>query len=292
MPDGTDETEDDPRSQNATSFTLLGVGNGFDGCLPNRDVSEYDHVEPLSLGQAMSLYWNLFSGTSSFSSGISEKQVVDGTIEIDYTFNKNLIRESGTQDVSPEPIKRICGGPSTNPIRYEETMTEAELEETGGAGCSGVSALNPVIILRMYDGDTSDASKFIGYGIESLYSAVALSSHLDNSLSVSASISIGSFLDGDTESGSDDVGSNTLFYNRKASIVQIGGLPFRAYSQAFCNGSPEISPTIEVNKLDASVSATYTITSETPSGGQRSNTRSSSAEVNAPTIKFFSYNPL
>lgn len=259
----------------ATSFTALGRGNGFRTCITKLDVSEFDHFEALSLNEAMRLYWNLSGGSGSFTSSIAL-----GSESQNYSFTKNL---SSSYIVSPEPKGRVCSPSFTNPSSVSKTMTEAELDITDGAGCGGSASLNPGIS-RMYDGDTDNESNFVGYGF-GLYSASASFSHNEGILSGSASINIGSALNGETDSGSNEspVGSgNFNYFEKKASIVSIGGIKFRSFAEASVstNAAANLSRTVTASGSSASASGSWTSGSFTASG---------SAGVSAPNIDFYTY---
>ena len=278
----------------ATSFAALGRGNGFKRCLPKTDVSVYDHFEPLTLSQAMNFIWNVSGATTSFLSSISKTLVEDGTTEINYTFNKN---SNGAYTVTPEPVERTCGNNlDIDPIEYVVEMTESELDETDGAGCQGRSKfhdafLGNLTVVRMYNGSTDNESNFVGYGIPELYSSPATSAHNNGALSVSANINIGSYMDGQSESGTDGAGTGEVsIYRRQASVLNINGMNFRSYTQAVAQGpESELSPSFTVNSSTASVSDGYTVTSDNPSGGTNSVTVSSSAQVSAPNLNFYTY---
>jgi len=283
----------------ATSFTALGRGNGFNLCLSKRDVSVYDHFEPLTLSQAMNVIWNVSGATTSFLSSISKTLVDDGTTVINYTFNKN---SNGAYTVTPEPVSRTClktngtGNVDIDPVQYVVEMTESELDETDGAGCQGRSKFYDAIfgkltVVRMYNGSTNNESNFVGYGIPELYSSTAESSHNDGALTVSANINISSYMDGQSESGTDGTGTGEVsIYSRQASILNINDINFRSYTQAVAQGpESKLSPDFTVNSFTASVSDGYTVTSDNPSGGTNSNTISASAQVSAPNLEFYTY---
>jgi hypothetical protein len=283
----------------ATPFTALGRGNGFNRCISKIDVSGFDHFEPLTLSEAMNFIWNVSGATTSFLSSISKTLVEGGTTVIDYTFNKN---SSGVYTVTPEPVGRTClntngtGNININPVEYVVTMTESELTETDGAGCNGRSKFHDatfgkLTVLRMYNGSTDNESNFVGYGISGLYSSNASSTHLDGALSVSANINISSIMNGQSESGTDGTGTGTVsIYRRQASVLNINGINFRSYTEATASGpESKLSPAFTVNSFTASVSDGYTTTGDNPSGGTNTDTISSSAQVSAPSMNFYTY---
>jgi len=279
---------------NATPFAALGKGNGFKRCLPKTDVSVYDHFEPLTLSQAMNFIWNVSGATTSFLSSISKTLVEDGTTEINYTFNKN---SNGAYTVTPEPVERTCGNNIyIDPVEYVVGMTESELEETDGAGCNGRSKLSDAFfgvlnVVRMYNGSTNNESNFVGYGIPEIYSATAGSTHNDGALTVSANIKISSYMDGESESGTDGVGTGQVsIYRRQASVLNINGMNVRSYTVAIAQGpESKLFPAITANNSTAAASASYTTTGDSPSGGTNSNTVSASAQVSAPNLNFYTY---
>lgn len=267
----------------ATSFTALGRGNGFPYCNLRVDVSQYDNFAALSLSEAMNVYWNLYGMSASFTSSLSESSQ-----NVNYSFNKN---GSGSPIISPEPIERICGNVSISPSNFSKEFTEAELSETSGAACGGRGLFNPLLvsIRKMYNGNINNESNFVGYGIASLYSALADFTHLEGVLSGSASIRIGSYLDGTTDSGSNEspVGSgNFNYFSRSASSISIGGMKFRSFASASVstNSAANLSKTVISSGGSASASGSWAFTSE---GG--SVNYSGSAGVTAPSFDFYTY---
>ncbi len=124
----------------ATQFTALGKGNGFAECLSKVDVSTYDIVEPLTLSQAMSIYWNLKSA--------SVKATLD---DDDYNFEANITGD----DLPHTPVQRICNTSSSS-VEADDNNDPYEY--------SAVYASVGNSIVRMYNGSTSNEDKFLGYG--------------------------------------------------------------------------------------------------------------------------------
>ena len=277
----------------ATSFTALGRGNGFPYCPTKVDVSVYDNwitlggiekgntvtesKKSLSLVNAMKLYWNLYSATASFTSSLSKS-----SDDVNYSFTKDL---SSSYIISPEPIERTCSSVSIDPTSVSKQFTEAELTQTDGASCGGNAVFSVPAIKRMYDGDINDESKFVGYGIESLYSALTSFAHNEGILNGSATIQIGSYLDGESDSGSTEspVGSGNInYFDKTASSVSIGGIQFKSFASASVstNASSNLSKTVTSSASSASASGSWTAGSSTSSG---------SGGVSAPSIDFYTY---
>jgi hypothetical protein len=268
----------------ATSFAALGRGNGFPYCNSRVDVSKYDNFAALSLRQAMSLYWNLSNMFANITSSLSES-----SDDVNYSFTKNA---SGSPIVSPDPIDRVCGNVSISPRTFSNGFTEEELSETSGAACGGNGSFSSslTVIQRLYNGDINNESNFVGYGISSLYSALASFGHLEGVLSGSASIQIGSYLNGTTETGQDgpdpEGDPSVVFFAKKASGLSIGGIPFRSFTSAnvSTNSPSNLSKNIISSGSSASVSGSWTFTSEDGSFND-----SGSAGVSAPGFGFYNY---
>lgn len=222
----------------ATPFTALGKGNGFTSCVSKVDVSGFDNWVTLggvssgsastaeintSLANCMKLRWNFYSATASFTSSWQFNNGVDPTLE----FIKN---NSGSLEVTPIPKGRICGVTSTPSISKE--MTPAELAQTGGVGAGGSATLR-LDPIRMYNGDTDDELKFVGYGLQNLYISVAGADHEGGALSGSAEITISSFLNGTTDEQVDtNPGVTSDAFIRTASSIKLDNLPFRSVTLA------------------------------------------------------------
>lgn len=253
----------------ATSFTALGRGNGFPFCPFKVDVSGYDNWVTLggvssgsassaeintSLARCMKLYWNLSSATASFTANISSSSPA-----INYNINKDLSNHE--YEITPEPKERICEG-ITQPAVSSTTMTEAEYTETSGAGC-GTQGIFKIIPVRMYNGSTSDISKFVGYGYGStnLFNGSAGGGHLEGIASANARVKVASYLDGNTESGSivTPGSGETFFYDRTASILNLDGMPFRSFSEATASSvvPSNFSKTLSSSANSASASGTF-----------------------------------
>lgn len=270
----------------AESFKALGAGNGFPSCLSKVDVSGYDHFAALSLREAMSLFWNLFGfQNASFTSSLSKSDTRSGGLN--YSFTKN---GSGSSVMSPEPKGRTCGARSLNPSSFSEQFTEEELNETDGASCGGSASFSIPILRAMYNGDINNESNFVGYGIPRLYSASTNFFHLDGLLDGSASIIIGSYMDGESGSGSTEDppdSGNFNYFNKTASTVSIGGITFRSFASAFVNtsNSESISRTVQSSASSAYAFGKFIFTRE--DGTIVSSI--GSAGVSTPSISFHSY---
>ena len=274
----------------ATSFKALGAGNGFGGCLGKVDVSVYDNWVALTLEQAMHLYWDLSGAGASFTSSISESRSSSQTPASNYSwsFAKN---ETSLYTMSPEPKERVSGSLSINPTHVSKQFTQAEYNQSNGAACGGTATFSVPAIKKMYNGDINDESKFVGYGIASLYSASTIFGHNEGILSGSAVIQIGSYLDGNSESGQsgpDPQGDPSVsYYNRTASIITIGGMKFRSFASASVstNSAANLSKTVTSSASSASASGSWAF-----SGSTSSSNSSGSAGVSAPSsLDFYTY---
>ena len=252
----------------ADSFTALGKGNGFRFCPPGVDVSGYDHwitlggtrkgntatesEKSLSLVNAMRVYWNLHSATASFTATWSAG---------DLNFDKSLLDHEYV--IEEEPKERICKN-ITQPNISSTSMTLAELNETGGTGCGTLGRFQVLSPLRMYNGSTSDESKFVGYGVSILFSGTSGGDHPEGTVSGGAIITVASYLNGTTESGQDgpDPQGNpsVFFFDRRASELILDGIPFRSFSSAGAGsayGASGLSKTLTTSANSASFDAGF-----------------------------------
>lgn len=120
----------------AEKFAALGAGNGFPFCLEKVDVSDFDHVAPLTLEELMSFYWNTYKMT-----GLSE---IDG-------LGGQLYSTSGATSTIDEPSDLIC-----------EMYGQQGFEDDFNSGRTRFRF--SFYARRLYSGDTSDEENFIGYG--------------------------------------------------------------------------------------------------------------------------------
>ena len=252
----------------ATSFTALGKGNGFRFCTLGVDVSEYDHwitlggtrkgntatesEKSLSLVNAMRVFWNLHSATASFTATWSAGNL---------NFNKSLLDHEYV--IEEEPKERICKN-ITQPNISSTSMTLAELNETGGTGCGTLGRFQVLSPLRMYNGSTSDESKFVGYGVSILFFGTSGGGHPEGTVSGGATIRVASFLNGTTESGQDGPDPqgdpSVVFFNNRASELILDGIPFRSFSSASAGsaaGASDLSKTLTTSANSASFSAGF-----------------------------------
>jgi len=289
----------------ATSFTARGRGNGFSFCPAKVDVSGYDNWVTLggvssgsatqaqintSLVNAMKLYWNLYSATASFTATWStvnlsfdkslanhqyvitpepRRRLCEGITHL--SFDKSLANHQYV--ITPEPRRRLCEG-ITQPAQSSTGMTEAEYDQTDGVGCGTSGSFKIFNPVRMYNGSTSNTSNFVGYGIRDLFNGSASGDHLEGVASVNATVKVSSYLNGTTESGSNEnpVGSGNFFYfDRTASILNLSGIPFRSFSSADAstNANSAFSKTLSSSANSASASGTSSGTgySDSVSGG-------------------------
>jgi len=154
----------------AQPFAALGGGNGFLQCIDEKlNVSSYNAVQPLTLAQAMNIYWNLHGATGFFKfptdqpgNPIINVNDINDQDFIDYDGVTGAIDEdnSGTPT---EPKGRVCNPPFGG-INGSK----------GVDGFRGFSSFGSDINLedgfvRYYNGDVSDENNFIGYGYFGTY---------------------------------------------------------------------------------------------------------------------------
>lgn len=125
-------------------ITLGGYAKGDIGGVSSGQIT-------LSLQNAMKLYWNRYSvsGSYEFDTVGGQSPGYPGLVSI--TANTaNDLSEGGEQ-----PVDRLCQGGA-----YISKITS----QPGGTSYLD-SAITDFTIIQMYDGSTSDESKFIGYGV-------------------------------------------------------------------------------------------------------------------------------
>jgi hypothetical protein len=172
-------------------FFASGMGNGFPFCLSKIDVSGYDkwttlggwnktsvgtpnHSE-IGLNQASKLWW-MFNGVTAqgqkFVSGIEDESV---TVSVDHENHPN----SGT-DAGPPFVEYT----STNFVDPKYRICESFVSARANATVSGLSVTYnatdeyypedefsaTATIFRLYNGETSNESNFVGYGVGALNS--------------------------------------------------------------------------------------------------------------------------
>ena len=251
-----------------TTFQAKGKRNGFPSCLGKVDVSVYDHwvtlggtrkgntatesEKNLSLVNAMRVFWNLHSATASFTATWSAG---------DLNFDKSLLDHEYV--IEEEPKERLCKT-ITQPAASSTNMTEAELAETGGTGCGTLGRFQVLSPFRMYDGSTSDESKFVGYGVSILFFGTSGGDHPEGTVSGGATIRVASYLNGTTESGQDGPDPqgdpSVFFFNNRASELILDGIPFRSFSSASASsaaGASSLSKTLTTSANSASFSAGF-----------------------------------
>ena len=234
----------------ATKFMTDGVGNGFPSCLTKVNVSTYDKwttfsgwskdsepaggaakVESIarSLAAAMKIYWNLYS--------------VNGTLTATGTDPNESVSLSSVNvstDPKAQPSSRVC--------HWLDDVSESDSD--GGISCafdiysrsSGGEIQIP--IARLYAGNTSIESNFIGYGmLEDLDGRLTRISTSTGSTVIQ--ISLWSMLN-ESSDDSDEF--------RDYAYVELNGIYFVAYCYARNNdiGSGSVS-------LDASTLSAYTL---------------------------------
>tara|TARA_R110001592_G_C12977838_1_gene733891 strand:- start:33 stop:869 length:837 start_codon:yes stop_codon:yes gene_type:complete len=251
----------------ADTFTALGRGNGFGFCPKKVDVSEFDNWITLggvssgsaskaeinkSLVNAMKLYWNLHSATASFTAIWNGNGI---------SFNKGL--PDHEYEIITTPKERLCED-ITQPDISSTGMTEAELNETDGSGVGTLGRFQVLAPSRMYNGSTSNESKFVGYGVSILFSGTAGGNHPEGTLDAGASVTVASYLNGTTESGQrgpDPQGNpSVFFFDRRASELILDDIPFRSFSSANAGsayGPSGISKTLTTSANSASFNAGF-----------------------------------
>tara|TARA_R110000796_G_scaffold237340_1_gene357315 strand:- start:31 stop:708 length:678 start_codon:yes stop_codon:yes gene_type:complete len=154
----------------ANKFTALGKGNGFARCIDEKlNVSSYDAVQPLTLAQAMKIYWNLHGATGFFKfptdqpgPPIINVNDINDQDFIDYSFETGEINEdnSGTPT---EPKGRVCNPP------FAGINGSKGIDGNRGFSSFGSDLNLEDGLVRYYNGDISDEDNFIGYGYFGLY---------------------------------------------------------------------------------------------------------------------------
>ena len=154
----------------ADSFTALGRGNGFPFCIDEKlDVSSYDAVQPLTLAQAMKIYWNLHGAVGFFKfpadqtgNPIIEVEDINDQDFIDYDGVTGAIDEdnSGTPT---EPKGRVCNPP------FGGINGSKGIDGNRGFSSFGSDLNLEDGLVRYYNGDISDEDNFIGYGYFGTY---------------------------------------------------------------------------------------------------------------------------
>ena len=252
----------------ATTFQAKGRRNGFPSCPGKVDVSVYDHwvtlggtekgntatesEKSLSLVNAMRVFWNLHSATASFTATWSAG---------DLSFDKSL--PDHKYEIITTPKERICKD-ITQPNISSTGMTPAELNETNGTGCGTLGRFQVLSPFRMYDGSTSDESKFVGYGVSILFFGTSGGDHPEGTAFGGATIRVASFLNGTTESGQDGPDPqgdpSVVFFNNRASELILDEIPFRSFSIASAGsaaGGDDLSKTLTTSANSASFSAGF-----------------------------------
>ena len=301
----------------ATSFTALGKGNGFPFCFSSKvDVSEYDNWVTLggvssgiatqaeineSFINAMKLYWNLHSFEGSISAS-GESDVGGETNSHSVEVQNKIVKITNAEDNPFQPNLRSCtttvGGAYSEQDPEQEPGEPRPVEKSTASMQASVGRGN---ISKMYDGDTSNESNFLGYGIGGFFLNLRAFSNTNPTgssavIEATVQVQIGSFLEGDTDAGVDPGNSNIKF-DQVASQQSFGGIPFRALTrcQSFIIASTTFGATpIKVYGLNASgLSGTIESTLETTIGSQNQISLSIetdvSAEINPSSLAFYSY---
>ena len=135
-----------------TPFIALGAGNGFTDALSKEDVSFKDHVEPLTLGQAVKFYW------LTYRLEHSSKAVRTGTAAHDADISASFTEANWTGD-DPEKDYSI-------PFRRAlSTFGNFSYGTLAQENFSTIISSHTVSVRRLYNGDTTNENNFIGYGV-------------------------------------------------------------------------------------------------------------------------------
>tara|TARA_R110002153_G_scaffold92583_1_gene224745 strand:+ start:100 stop:828 length:729 start_codon:yes stop_codon:yes gene_type:complete len=219
----------------AISFTALGRGNGFGkGCLSSIDTSFYDHVEPLTLSQAMNFYWLFYRLEHSASASRSGSSVSDGSASS--SFVEPVFGSEGKYN---DPYKRVC---------TTFGSFNGSLDASGRALCSSQMSVS---VERLYNGDATDEDNFIGYGIRN----ISVDADLTRLGQCSAGYSIASYMNGTNFSGSGtvrtygtteiEIGDDTIpvVFEAKASGIDLGsGISVSASASGASASTSQNSP--------------------------------------------------
>jgi hypothetical protein len=153
----------------AKPFSTNGAYNGFPSCFQKVDVSEFD-------------YWTTFSGHNKDSVGSPSQSSIDRSVQLAGKLFWNLYRvtcsvgladdpstlveqvtvsgwDAFSLEPEPDPIEpsgRVCEGPITRGGDLQPVLADVSLGQGGQFTTAAFS--------RMYDGDTSDETKFVGIG--------------------------------------------------------------------------------------------------------------------------------
>lgn len=154
----------------ATSFQTRGRRNGFPFCIEEKlDVSSYDAVQPLTLAQAMKIYWNLHGAVGFFK--FPTDQPGPPIIEVEDINDADLIdfdSETGEIDddrsgTPTEPKGRVCNPP------FGGISGSKGLDGNRGFSDFGSDIGLEDGFVRYYNGDVSNEGNFIGYGYFGTY---------------------------------------------------------------------------------------------------------------------------
>lgn len=159
----------------ADKFTALGAGNGFASCVQKLRVSDHDYWTTLSgvnkdnpatndelikesLDLAMNLFWNLNGVTGGHDGAPNITLDLDeGDFDAAYWVENHGVVPEVIRDENKKPQERVC---------YSEWGASTGFQVPGGGiPTSGVRMSGKVY--RMYDGDTSSETNFVGYGGDS-----------------------------------------------------------------------------------------------------------------------------
>jgi hypothetical protein len=145
----------------AEPFSTRGLGNGLPFCIRKIDVSGYTYVAPMTLDQAVNLYYNLsgFNFTDGGFQGTYTDEVnPENSGNTDFTTapsgHGEVTTENPFDDDFSEPKERVCG------------FGENIYWNVDGQFANAQARVLDSPIFKLYDGDIDDESNHLGYGYE------------------------------------------------------------------------------------------------------------------------------
>jgi hypothetical protein len=282
----------------ATSqFSALGDGNGFPFCADKVDVSGFTNWITLggfakgagspteqqindSLKNAMKLYWNLNSGTASYSASFSRTASGSSSSGSVTETNREVIIIRDGETVGLEPRDRACRGTNLFNPNYLKASFDSD-DSSDGSAFGNIDLGDTTFIRRMYDGSTSDESNFVGYGVRNVIDSSSFASTPFGGSESQVSVTVGSYLDGTTANGT--LGSGNK-YDQAVFQSTLGGMSFRSVTYTEAGGPGGTGGgTYNLSALELSGSASYT-----DSGTGFSVSSSTSASIS--DLDFYTYN--
>lgn len=260
----------------AEPFAALGAGNGFPFCFSEGtfgnsrklNVSNEDNVCPLTLSQAMNIWWNAYQFNYTANASRSGGGSLDGTVS-----QSAVECWSFEDDQTIEPKNRVCS------IGVFVSQSAGEQKEVDNFS-SIIPALNFLNLARFYDGSVADENNFLGFGFPgrgsgfpntetnpgSMFSSVAENDRAGNT---EARFELASFM-----TGTDFTDSREL-RRYGTTTVSIGSenIEFAYYSEASGRDDPSLTLSADANGASASSSV---------SGNE-------TASVTKPSLELYTY---